>query len=81
MCQTHITADVEDQRRGRGGQRPELALDDLDAPGDRAQQHLGQPEDAEDRRDVEQQEVLDHVHDQQVVGQRVDGGDQRGEDA
>ena len=38
---------------------------------------LREAEDAEDRRDVEQQDVLDHVHEEQVLAERVDGGEER----
>ena len=33
---------------------------------------LVKPEDHEDRRDVEQQQVLDHVHREQLVAEAVD---------
>ena len=44
------------------------------------QQHLGEAEDQQDRRDVEQQDVLDHVHHQQLVAEDVDRRDERRED-
>ena len=33
----------------------------------------------QDRREVEQQQVLDHVHDEQLLAQAVDGRDERDE--
>ena len=43
--------------------------------------HLRQPEDQQDRRDVEQQHVLDHVHDEQLLAERVERRDERRERA
>ncbi len=44
---------------------------------DGPQDHLREAEDREDRHDVEQQHVLDHVHEEQLIGERVHGRDER----
>ncbi len=41
---------------------------------------LVQPEDHQDRRDVEQQDVLEHVHHHQLLAERVDRRHERDED-
>ena len=71
---------VEDHGEHGVGDETGAALDRLDAPGRRAQQRLGQPEDEQDRREVEQQHVLDHVHHHQLIAERVQGRDERDQD-
>jgi hypothetical protein len=61
-------------------ERAERPLYGHEAPGERAQYHARQGEEHEQRRDVANQDVLDHVHREQVVlAERVDGGDEGGE--
>jgi hypothetical protein len=45
-----------------------------------AQEHFRETEDDQDRRDVEQQHVLEHVHQHQLLAEPVDGRDERYED-
>ena len=67
--------DVEHERRDRVRERAGGLLDALDPPRDRAQDHLRQSEGEQDRRDVDDQQVLDHVHDEELLAEAVDGRD------
>ena len=69
----HVEQRGEDRVRERAGR----ALQRLHAPGGRPQDHAREPEDAEDRRDVEQQQVLRHVHRQHLLADAVDRRDER----
>ena len=77
-CQTHMTADVERRPRrpgGRAGRRRARARWRRRVAG--RSRTLVRPKHQQDRREVEQQHVLDHVHREELVGERVDGRDQR----
>jgi hypothetical protein len=52
----------------------------VDVTTERSQQALGQRQDQQDRSDVQEQDVLDHVHQQQLRAELVDRGEQREED-
>jgi len=67
-------------RRRRVGEDPGPPLDHLNALRDRAQEHLVEAENQQDRDDVEQQDVLNHVHQQELVPELVDRRDERRED-
>ena len=69
--------DVQEHREGRMRERPGASLEVVHDARDRSQDHLREAEDREDRDGVEQQHVLDHVHEEQLVGERVDRRDQR----
>ena len=71
--------DVEDDREGGVGERAEACARGADAARHRAQEHAREAEQEEDRREVEQQQVLDHVHDEDLLAEAVDGGDERDE--
>ena len=73
--------DVEQDREGGVGEQAGAALEVVNRAGHRSQDHLRQPEDREDRHDVEQQDVLGHVHEEEIVGERIDRRDQRREPA
>ena len=54
-------------------QRPERLLDRAQAPHRGAQEGAREPEQQQDRRDVGEQQVLDHVHrEQPLLAERVD---------
>ena len=72
-------ADVGDDAEPRGGERPGRALDAVDAARGRAQDLRGQAEREQDRRDVGDQQVLDHVHRGELLAEPVDRRDQRDE--
>jgi hypothetical protein len=74
-------ADVEDDGEDGMGDRAEGAFGVEDRPRDRSQQDLREAGDQEDRREVQQQHVLDHVHGEDLVGERVDGRQERDRDA
>ena len=69
----------DERRRGKHGTREEAgaALDRVDRAGDRAQNDLRQADYREDRGHVEQQDVLDHVGGEQLVGEAVNRRDHR----
>ena len=71
---------VEHDREHGMGEEADRALDAVDAARGRAQEDAGQAEDAEDRGEVEQHDVLRHVHEEELVAQAVHGRDQRHED-
>ncbi len=71
---------VEHDREHGVGEEADRALDAVDAARGRAQEDAGQAEDAEDRGEVEQHDVLRHVHEEELVAQAVHGRDQRHED-
>jgi hypothetical protein len=64
--------DVQHDREDRVGERAGAALDADEAARQRAQQHLREPQQHEDRGEVEQQQVLDHVHEKQLLAEAVD---------
>ncbi len=64
--------DVEERGECRVSEEPGTLLDPRDTPRHRTQQPLGEAQDQQDRHDVEQQHVLDHVHEHDVVGDRID---------
>jgi hypothetical protein len=72
--------DVEHDGDGGMGERAGGALQTLQAAGGRAEDHLGQAHDEQDRRHVEEQDVLDHVHREGLLAEAIDGGDERGEE-
>ena len=78
-CQTHIIPTYSDDREDRVAEHAGGLLEALQAARDRAQDDLRQAADQADRRDVEQQHVLDHVHRERLVGEAVDRRDQRDE--
>ena len=63
--------DVQDHCEGRMRQHAGAALELAHRACQRTQQHLREPEDRQDRHQVEQQHVLEHVHRQELVGERV----------
>ena len=69
--------DVEAGGEDGVAERPGGALELHQPARRRAQDHAGEGEDPEDRRDVEQQQVLEHVHRQDLLAEPVDRGDQR----
>jgi hypothetical protein len=69
--------DVERDREDGRGEDAGAPLDAEHPPRDRAQDRARQPEDDQDRGDVQQQQVLDHVHEEQLLTERVDGAEQR----
>ena len=77
MCHSPDHADVQDDREGRARERPGAALERLHGARDRAAGAPCQAEDREDRHEVEQQHVLEHVHEEQLVGERVERRDER----
>ena len=72
-------ADVGDDAERRVRERPGGALDPVDAARDRAQDPLRQREREADRRDVGEQQVLDHVRGRELLAEPVDRRDQRDE--
>jgi hypothetical protein len=65
-------AGVEHGREDRVGEDAGAPLEPVDASRDRTQQHLREADDQQDRRDVEQQHVLDHVHREDLLAELVD---------
>ena len=64
----------------RAGERAERALDAREPPGGGAHDHAREREQEEQRRDVAQQHVLDHVRGEEVVlAEAVERGDERGQ--
>ena len=64
----------------RAGQRAERALDAREPAGGGAHDHAREREQEQQRRDVAQQHVLDHVRGEEVVlAEAVERGDQRGQ--
>jgi hypothetical protein len=72
----HIRDDAEDRVRERAGG----LLDPVDPPRGGAQDPLRQPEDQQDRRQIGDQQVLDHVPRGHLLAQVVDRRDQRDEE-
>ena len=66
-CQSHIAATSSDQRDDRMRQRPERLLDRAQAAHRRAHEARRQPEQQQDRREVGEQQVLDHVRREQAL--------------
>ena len=56
-------------------ERPERPLDGLHPARGRPQEHAREAEDAQDRHHVEQQDVLDHVDHEELLGEPVDRRD------
>ena len=77
MCQAQITATYSTTANAGCASAPARALEVAHGARDRPQDHLREAEDREDRHDVEQQHVLDHVHEEQLVGEPVDRRDER----
>jgi hypothetical protein len=71
--------DVGRDGEGGGGERARRLLQALHAPGDGAQDHPCEAEDEQDRHEVEQDEVLDHVHHEELLAEPVDRRHQGGE--
>ena len=64
---------VQHHREGGVRQGPGAALEVRDGARHRSQDHLREAQDREDRDEVQQQHVLDHVHEEEIVGERVHG--------
>ncbi len=71
------STDVQHHRRGRVSDESSTALELGDLTGHGTQDHLREAEDGEDRGQVKQQHVLDHVGEEQLIGEAVDRGYQR----
>ena len=71
---------VGDHGERRVGEDSGPSLDPLQPSGGGAQQHLCQAENQQDRSDVEQQDVLDHVHHHQLLAEDVDRRNERRDD-
>lgn len=72
--------DVEDDGERRPAEPAGRLLESDQAAGCRAEDQLRLAADQEDRGDVEEQDVLDHVDEEEVVGDAVDRRDQGPED-
>ena len=77
MCQSHMNADVEHDREDRMGDGPSARSRSWTCRATGRSSTLLSPSDQQDRREVEQQHVLDHVHRGTLLGERVDRRDQR----
>ena len=80
MCHSHMKPTYASTANAGWARNPARCSTVVQPARDRPQQPLGQPEDQQDRRDVEQQDVLDHVHHHQLVAEHVDRRDERGQD-
>ena len=78
MCQRYMSTSQSDQAGGRARQRARAALDARQPAGGRPHHHAREAEQEQQRRDVAQQHVLDHVRREQVVlAEPVERGDER----
>jgi len=73
-------ADVEHDCERRSSEPAGRLLEADQTPGRRPEDQLRLAADQEDRGDVEEEDVLDHVDEEEVVGDAVDRGDQGRED-
>jgi hypothetical protein len=60
-------SDIREHREHRPADEAGPLLDGLDPARDRTQEHLVEAEDHRDRHEIEQDQMLDHVHDEQVL--------------
>ena len=78
MCHMYMRPEPEHDEGGRAGEGAERSLHPLEAPGRRAHDHPREREQQQQRSDVPEQNVLDHVGGEEVVvAQPVDRGGER----